>query len=131
MNKIGLAVLLLGFSVGCFDDSLTGGPTVTGTYTLRTVNGSQVPYTRPGTATEIIGGAVTLYTTATYAKSLHSRTTVNGQPTDEHLSETGSWTVLGTGVTLRSTGNVVTEAAINANTMTIVEPGMTFVFTKE
>jgi hypothetical protein len=125
--------LLLVAAVGCFDDSITGSSTVTGTYTLRTVNGSPVPYTVPASGpgvTEIVSGSIVLYKTTVYARDGLSRTTLNGQVTEEHASETGNWTIEGTRISLRGATGTVTETLITGNDMTIVNPGMTLVFRK-
>jgi len=133
MKNIRQIALLLLFSVACFDDSITGSSTVTGTYTLRAVNGSPVPYAVPGTGpgtTEIVAGSIVLYKSATYARAGHSRTTLNGQVTEMHTTETGTWFVEGTRISLRSATGVATESLITGNDMTIVNPGMTLVFRK-
>jgi hypothetical protein len=129
-----LAGLIVAFSVACLGEGLTGSSTITGDYTLRTVNGSPLPYTISGSGanrTEIVGEVITLYQGGTYARSRESRIVLNGQVTSENSAETGSYTLLGTSVTLVSAANgQPTLASINANTMTIVKAGMTAVFTK-
>ena len=129
-----LAGLIVVFSAACLGEGLTGSSTITGDYTLRTVNGSPLPYTISGSGanrTEIVGEVITLYQGGTYARSRDSRVIVNGQMTSESSAETGSYTLLGTSVTLVNGANgQATLASINANTMTIVKAGMTAVFTK-
>lgn len=129
-----LAVLIVAFSVGCLGEGLTGSSTITGDYTLRTINGSPLPYTISGSGadrTEIVREVITLYQGGTYARSRDSRTTVGGQVTSESSAEAGSYTLLGTSITLVNGANgQATLAGINANTMTIVKAGMTAVFTK-
>lgn len=129
-----LTCFVVAFSFACFGEGITGSPTVTGPYTLRTINGSPLPYTISGSGTvktEIMHDVITLYQGGTYARTRDSRTTVNGQMTNESTSETGSYGLVGTSVTLRGNGaGQSTLATINGNTMTIVEAGMTAVFTK-
>ena len=129
-----LGVLIVAFCVGCLGEGVTGSSTITGDYTLRTINGSPLPYTISGSGAdrmEIVREVITLYQGGTYARSRDSRITVNGQVTSESSAETGSYTLLGTSVTLVNGANgQTTLATINANTMTIVKAGMTAVFTK-
>ena len=129
-----LAVLIVAFSFACLGEGVTGSSTITGDYTLRTINGSPLPYTISGSGanrTEIVRDVITLYQGATYARSRDSRVTVNGQTTAESSAETGSYGLLGTSVTLvNGADGQTTLATINANTMTIVKAGMTAVFTK-
>jgi hypothetical protein len=133
MRKVLMALVVV-FSVGCLGDGMTGSSTVTGAYTLRTVNGSPLPYTIAGSGTartEIIDDVITLYEGGTYAESGHSRTTLNGQVANASNIETGSYSLFGTSVTLRSSdGGRTRMPTIDGNTMTIVESGMTAVFTK-
>ncbi|MDB4915535.1 MAG: hypothetical protein JWM95_3179 [Gemmatimonadetes bacterium] len=133
MRKVMLG-LGLAFSVGCFDDVLTGSSTVNGAYTLRTINGSPLPYTTAGSGTnktETLDDVLTLYQGSTYAESGHVRKTVNGQVTTTNNTETGSYTLVGTSITLRSSdGTLGRIAMINANTMTFITDGVTSVFMK-
>ena len=128
---IGVVVAL---SLACSDYDVTGSSTVNGTYTLRTVNGSPLPYTLPGGGaikTEIVSDTITLFQGGTFARVRDSRITENGQTTHVSEMDTGSYALFGTSVTLNSTatGKPIV-AIINANTMTIVEAGVTSVFSK-
>ena len=128
---IGLVVV---FSVACFSDTLTGSSTVNGSYVLRTINGSQLPYTTAGSGankTETLDDVINFYEGGTYAESGHTRTTVNGQATDAANSESGSYGLLGTSVTMKSSNGLrERRPQIEANTMTLVENGLTLVFIK-
>jgi hypothetical protein len=128
---MGLIVMLC---VACLQGGLTGSSTVTGAYTLRTINGSALPYTiaSSGTSkTEIVDDVITLFQGGTYAESGHSRTTLAGQVSNESNSETGSYGLVGTSVTFQSSDRTRSRLmTITANTMTFVEPGMTSVFSK-
>ena len=123
--------LVLVFSVACLGDGLTGSSTVTGAYTLRTINGSPLPYTIVASGKEILDDVITLYQGGTYAESGHSRTTVNGQVTNATNTDTGSYVLLGTSITFHSSGgglDVIAQG--DGTTMTIVAPGLTKVFSK-
>lgn len=121
-------------SVACNNDGLTGSTTVNGKYTLRTVNGSALPYTISGSGankTEILDDAITLYEGFTYSRSAHSRVTVNGTASDVTTSDAGSYSIFGTSVTLTSgTGGPATLALVSGNSMTVSTAGLTYVFRK-
>jgi hypothetical protein len=134
MRRRVLAGLFIVCSGACFGGSTIGSPSITGEYTLRTVNGSPLPYTLSGSGTdktELVRDAITLYQGGTFARSRDSRITAGGQVTNNNESDTGSYTIFGTSVALRSnaTGQTM-QATISGNTMTVVEPGMTAVFSK-
>lgn len=133
MRKVLIALVVM-FSVACLGDGLTGSSTVNGAYTLRTINGAGLPYTIVSNATsktEIVDDVITLFQGGTYDESGHSRTTLNGQVSNESNSETGSYVLLGTSVTFQSSDRTRSRLmTIAANAMTFVEPGMTSVFSK-
>jgi hypothetical protein len=121
-------------SVACNNDGLTGSTTVNGKYTLRTVNGSALPYTISGSGsnkTEILDDAITLYEGFTYSRSAHSRVTVNGTASDVATSDAGSYSIFGTSITLTSgIGGPGTLAIDSGNSMTVSTAGVTYVFRK-
>jgi hypothetical protein len=128
---LGLAMLV---SVGCFDDYSTGVGTITGAYTLRTINNSPLPYTINVNATtqkEIIDDMITLFSGGSYSRTQHSNSTVSGQTTSETYTESGGYVLLGTSVTLNPTpSGRSTITTIEGRTMTIVEDGITWTFMK-
>jgi hypothetical protein len=129
-----LLALTLVFSVACFDDYSTSVGTITGAYTLRTINGAALPYTINVNATtrkEIIDDIITLFSGGTYSRTQHANTTVSGQTTSETTTESGPYQLLGTSVTLTpSGGGPTTITTIDGRTMTIVESGITWTFMK-
>lgn len=129
-----LIALIVASSVACLGGGIVGSSTVTGDYTLRTIDGSSLPYTVAGSGTvktEIVDDVVTLYEGFTYARLRHSRTTTNGQVTNASITDTGSFSLLGNSISLRSNdGSPLKAAVIAGNTMTIVESGLTEVFKK-
>jgi hypothetical protein len=133
MVRAVLALVLL-FSVGCFDDYSTGVGTVTGAYTLRTINGSPLPHTITVDATtqkEIIDDMITLFSGGSYSRTQHANITVSGQTTSQTNTEAGAYVLLGTSVTLNpSPSGRSTITTIEDRTMTIVENGITWTFMK-
>ena len=126
--------LIVACSVACFDDSIVGSPTVTGTYTLRTINGSPLPYVLAQTSTsktEVLDRAITLHKGSTYASSGHLRVTENGQTTTISTPATGTYSLFGNSISFRSNaGGGDAVAIIDGNRMTFIEAGMTSVFRK-
>ena len=113
MLKIGRRLALLGMlamtvaMAGCGDDDDPSGPTeITGTYTLRTVNGASLPFTlwteaEAGFKREITGGSVTLNANGTYSDAFAIRDTEDGVVTTD--TETSSGTYVRTGNTIAFT----------------------------
>ena len=56
-----LIAFVLTFVVACDSGKVIGTSSVTGTYTLRTINGSSLPYTLPGGGTTIMVPADQVY----------------------------------------------------------------------
>jgi hypothetical protein len=129
-----LIAFVLTFVVACDSGKVIGTSSVTGTYTLRTINGSSLPYTLPGggtTKTEILDDVLNLYQGNTYAESGHSRVTVNGQVTDQTISEAGSYSVFGTSITFTSgDGRRTRLSNADSESIIFVEAGVTSVFKK-
>ena len=130
-----LVALFLTFSAAACSDGIVGSSTVNGMYTLRTLNGSKLPYvvSTSGTSkTEVLGDTIMLYEGFTFAETKHSRTTVNGTSTDAAHTETGSFGITGNSVVLRGNdGGALQYAVVEANVMTFVYNGLTSVFKKE
>ncbi len=134
--KIRVAALAIAVvvSLGCSGDDLTGSSTINGAYSLRTINGSSLPFTTSGSGndkTEVVDDVITLYEGGTYAESGHLRVTVSGTVTTVNNTETGSVVLLGNSVTLRSSDGLSSRIArIEANDMTIIDSGRTQIYRK-
>jgi hypothetical protein len=132
MRKLLVAFLII-TSAACKEE-IVGSSTVTGTYTLRTLNNTQLPYTLPGsgaTKTEVLDDAITFYQGNTYAETRHVRLTTNGQVTTETQEDAGAYSFFGISLTLTSgRGNPERRGRIDGNTMTIIEAGLTSVYRK-
>lgn len=132
MRKVLVALVMIA-AVAC-DDGIVGSSTVTGDYTLLTINGAPLPYTIAGSGankTEIVDDVITLFQGFTYSETINSRVTVNGQATNETRLRTGAFSLFGTSIILSSNdGSMERRGTINANTMTIVEAGKISVLRK-
>ena len=124
-------VWLLMLAVACTDEP-TGASTVTGAYTLRTINGAPPPFTvMTGSAagTIILDEVINLYYGFTFATTRHVRSSANTPV--ETQSETGRYSLQGTSITLRVNETGRDRIAIgNGTVMTFIEQGVTMVFSK-
>jgi hypothetical protein len=133
MRKL-LIVLLVGMQAACWSDKVTGSSTVFGTYTLRTVNGSPLPFnvsTSGTTRSEVLADTIFLYEGFTFAESAHYRNTTNGAVTTQIITDRGSFALLGNSVSFISVdGSPVKTYVIDADVMHVVKPGLTMDFKK-
>lgn len=133
MRKI-VFLLLIAAQAACWSDKVTGSSTVFGTYTLRSVNGSSLPFTVSGSGTtksEILSDTIFLYEGFTYAESAHYRNTVNGTVTNETIVDNGSFGLLGNSINMVSNDkSPVKTYVIDASVMHVVKPGLTLDFKK-
>ncbi len=128
-----MMVLALAAAAACGDSSTGISGSVAGTYTLRSINGSGLPYTVIASGSnkiEVIDDVMTLNTNGTYSETGHTRTTTNGSSTTDTGTDTGTYTTAGTSITLRSTDGTTTVGTVNAGTLTIVDQGLSAVFTQ-
>jgi hypothetical protein len=124
--------MLAALCLGCLGGGIVGSSTVNGVYTLRSINGSPLPYTISTTATgktEVLDDAITLYEGFTFSESIHTRITVNGQATEQTNTTTGGFSLLGNSITLSINGQL-RVGTIDADVMTFVNAGLTSVFKK-
>src|SRR5215217_1069709 len=128
-----IGVLAAVLIVGC-DGGPTEESTIVGPYTLRTINGSPLPYTINGpetSKTEILDDVIYLFEGFTYSEDGHSRVTVNGQTTNTVIHETGSYIILGTSVTLSSSDKSHQRiTTIEGTTLRHTEAGVAAVYRK-
>jgi hypothetical protein len=117
---------------GC-DSGVTGVKTITGDWSLRTVNGSSLPYTISGSGankTEVIDDVYTFFEGFTFSETTHRRVTTNGQVSTVTVTETGAFSVFGTSITITGNTTPVRRGLIEGNAMTIVDEGLTSVYKK-
>ena len=117
---------------GCLSDATPVD--LEGTFTLRTVNGTGLPYTisnAGGTKVELIEGSVSLYQGNTYSSSSKVRTTTNGQATVANSTDAGSFTFEFNNLKLRSaTGGAERIANLDGRSFTIVEIGTSYFYSR-
>ena len=133
-----IPLVALAVAVACGSDSTTQ-PTIAslaGTWTLQNVNGSPLPFTLTQTGNdklELLSDVVTASANGTYTENLQFRETVNGVATVSSESDTGTFTVNGTAVTLTGsqTGSIPGSLSNGNNTLTLTEEGFVWVFAKQ
>ena len=131
MRRI-FAGVLIALLAAC--DGEIGPSTTTGTYTLRTINGSKLPVVISGSGndkTEVLDDTIILYEGGTYAETAHNRVTVAGQASTVTRTEAGSWVTLGTSITMTPAGTSTQRIGqVQGYDMIFIVAGQTSVFTK-
>jgi len=124
---VALAVSLL---TGCGD--ATGPEAIAGNYTLRSINGQDLPFLIIQVLAdkiEITAGSVRINSDNTYSASVTVTITEGGTTTSETETSTGTYTLNGTSITFTEVGDTFT-GSITGNTLTIIDEGVTFVYQK-
>ena len=104
-----------------------------GTYTLRTINGSPLPYTLfdfGGDKYEITAGAITLGAGGTWTQSGADRMTEGASVVTSTFTATGTYTLAGTVITLVSPGTGIVSGSVDSGRMSLTQDGVIEVFTK-
>src|SRR5687768_7635136 len=126
------ALLLVG--AACGGDST--GPdegSIVGSYTLRTINGQNLPYTTlsAGVNTaEVLSSSLSLNTDGTFREERSVRRTHQGVPVTEAEMKFGTYTSTGSGVTFSVTTGAQVSGKRGGGSITFVEEGFTFVFVR-
>ena len=130
--KRALFILLCAVAwVGC-DDS-TEPEDISGRYELRTVNGSNVPATviQVGTTrAEILGGFLQLNADGTFSSSRTTRITQGTSTSTNTETESGTWTLTGNQLTVRSSSGVQYTGVISGTQITAIVENISLVFSK-
>ena len=129
------AVAFAVFSAACSDS--TGPEPVTGTYTLRTVNGMPLPFLVAGGTSngitskiEVAGGNAVLRADKSFTSVITVRETNGSTVTDNPLTSVGTYTVTGSTITFVPIGDPPTTATLADGTITGMTLGLTLVFSK-
>jgi hypothetical protein len=109
----------------CSDSPTAPSASLEGSYSLRTVNGANVPVTLAtmgADRVDITGGTLTLNNNGTFSGQLAFRFVFSGATTNQSESSSGTWTASGNTVTLSSEGDVTIAVwDQNARQLTITE----------
>jgi hypothetical protein len=130
------AAAVLVVVAACGSDSATAPhtSTVAGDWTLQSVDGKAPPDTVIHTSTltvEFLDGTLALNEDMSYKLFFHSRTTQGDSVTADSSGSTGTYTQSGNTVTIHNpanNGDVV--ATVASSSLSFVDNGLTFMFTK-
>jgi hypothetical protein len=123
--------------IACGDDDSTSVPTnasVAGTWNLQTVNGSALPFTLSASSPkiELLSSSVNVTANGTWTSTTQTRTTIGTQATTASSTQSGTYTLSGSAVSIRSTdGTTVQAGSVSGNTLTLAQTGLTFVYQKQ
>ena len=120
---VGVTLALAGASA-CSDDDPSGPSTdMRGTYTLRSVNGTNIPATLLNTGSskfEVIGGSLELKAESEFEARIESRTTTGGEVETETDEAAGTWGMSGNQIVLTSAGETIT-GTVSGDMITITD----------
>jgi hypothetical protein len=119
----------------CGDDSPTGpGAGVSGAYTLRTVNGSNLPFVVieiGADKIEVLNETLTLSGNGSFTQAGMFRLTESGVVTTEPYAGAGTWSVTGTSITLvYSGGGDLETGTVGTGSITFTDDFFTRVYRK-
>jgi hypothetical protein len=135
MRRFLTAITLVALvACGGSDSATAPANSIAGVWSLTTINGAVLPYVvdqAGADKVELTADVVTFAAAGTFTHTSTARTTVSGQATTSSIADAGTYTVSGTTVTIRSNSDGSTSTGTWAvNTLTIVEEGFTFVYTR-
>jgi hypothetical protein len=125
-----LLVAMAGVALMACTEIPSGNPNLTGTYTLRSVNGQPLPFSSSG-STQLLDDAISLFDGATWSSTGHVRTTSGTGSVVETVHRTGPFTSFGTSLTLRVNETGGTRVGVyESNAITFIEAGVTSVYAR-
>ena len=137
MRRSAFLTAILISAAACSGDSTTAPTTVSvaGTWTLQTINGTNLPYVVAQSGSdklEVVSDVLTAASTGSFTQTTTVRSTLSGQVSTQSIADAGSYTLNGTAVTFRfnSDGSTGT-GSIAGNTLTVTEQGFAFVYRRQ
>jgi hypothetical protein len=133
-----MPILLAGLLVvaACGSDATTSpaSASIAGTYQLRAINGSALPFTYQSGTTKVIvtADALTVADGGTWSEQASFTLTVNGSTSAQVVSDGGTWTRAGTSVSFFSTQSSTTSysGTFTGNGFTLGDTQFTYTFSK-
>jgi len=123
MRRIAIVALALGLAA-CNNDSTSPSGAISGTYALRTVNGSSLPYTFSD-GSRLTSDVLTLYNDGTYSDA--------AQFSDGTVSnEQGFWSNVNGAITFDdTTDNIQYQGSLSGNVLTEIFQGLTETYQRQ
>jgi hypothetical protein len=127
-----VAACLLLAACGSDTTAPNSGPVVTGTWNLRSVNGTSLPFAfapSQGTTTTITASVLTISVDGTYNEVLNIRFVNGATVTTTTATEVGTWTGSGGSITFHNpTNNATYQGSVSGSTLTEINSGYTQVY---
>lgn len=130
------AMVLLPVLGTCGDSTSPSSSSVEGRYVLQTVNGKSLPAAVVADSSlgsiyrvDITGGTLALQSGAGFVAVTASRTTDGSTVSTANTTESGTYSVVGTSITLRTSADSL-SGTTSANTVTLNNSDGSFVYTK-
>jgi len=127
------ALLLVGAACGGDTAAGPGEASITGSYTLRTINGQNLPYTTLSAgvnSAEVLSSSLSLNSDGTFREERSVRRTHAGVSVTEAEMKFGTYTSTGSGVTFRATTGAEVSGTRGGGSITFVEDGFAFVYAR-
>lgn len=127
--SLGLALAL----AACGDGGTGPNDSVAGVYSLRTVNGANLPYIIAHTGqdkVELTADVLTLVEAGSFTEITTYRTTINGQATVDTEPDAGSFTRSGTAISFAFNSGSSGTGTIGGGTITVAVSGLSLVYRK-
>lgn len=129
-----VAALLLVWAA-CGGNTATGPDedSIVGSYTLRTINGQNLPYTTLSggvNSAEVLSSSLSLNTDGTFREERSVRRTHAGVSVTEAEMQFGTYTSTSSGVTFLTTTGAQVSGTRGGGSITFVEAGFTFVYVR-
>jgi hypothetical protein len=129
-----LTFALVGALAGCGSDSPTSpaSASIAGTYRMRTINGSPLPFTiQSGTTVVVItGDVITVADGGTWSEQGAFTRTSGGQTTNQVISDGGTWARVGANVALYSNSTNGYAGSFTGSGFTFADATFTYVFSR-
>lgn len=128
LRRILQSLLPLIFVVAC-SDSTSPTTTLTGTWSLESVNGKPLPFTLPETGEVVTAESFTLLASGRFTMSTTFRMTVNGNVTSESIPDGGTYVVNGFTVQFTYDSDGSNDmATMNGDTFILEDIGQVWVY---
>ena len=125
------AFVMIGFA--CGGDSTGPNDSVAGSYSLRTINGANLPFIIAQTGQdkiELTADVLTLTDGGAFTQITTIRTTINGQASTSSISDAGFYTRNGTAISATFNSGGTATGTISGGQITVAQDGFSYVYRK-